>query len=147
MRVVSLTALLTAFALGAAAVAAEVKSTTRITILAEGVPVVEVRDPLVLSLSHVFAGGFIGEPAPAPDPALPRYTVTFEIQQRDDKIKVRGYEVTYCRNLATGEAFVFLPGSGDAYRRNIGTIIRDGQDGRWHRASDQWSAALNAYVR
>ena len=147
MRAVGLTALLAAFALGSIGVASEIKSTTKVTILAEGVAAVEVGDPLVLSLSNVFAGSFIGEPAPAPDAALPRYTVTFDIQQRDDKIKLRGYEVTYCRNQATGEAFVFLPGSGDAYRRNIGTIIRDGQDGRWHRASDQWSAAMNAYVR
>ena len=147
MKTVFATALVAAFALGSVGFASDIKSTVRLTISADGRSAVDVSDPLVLALSHVYVGSFIGAPVEAPDPSLTRFTVTFDIQQRDDMVKVRGYEVVYCRNAATGEGFVYLPGSGDSYRRNISTILRSGQDGRWHRASDEWSAAISAYWR
>jgi hypothetical protein len=62
-------------------------------------------------------------------------------------VKPAAYVVTYSKNRWTGEGFIYLPGrSEDAYRRNISTIIRDGQDGHWHHASQAWSAAIGARV-
>jgi len=34
-----------------------------------------------------------------------------------------------------------------SYRRNVSTILRDGQDGYWHHASEEWSAVISRYVR
>ena len=101
-------------------------------------PIVVI-DPQILTLSNVYAGTFIGTLASEPDKASLRYTVTFDVQTRDG-VKKGAYVVTYSKNRWTGEGFVYLPGRGDeSYRRNIGTILRDGQDGRWHQASEAWS--------
>ena len=95
----------------------------------------------------MFAGNFIGSPAPNPGAQLTRYTVTFDIQTLDG-VKEAAYVVQYCVDDSTGEGFVYLPGRGEpSHRRNISTILRDGQDGYWHRASDEWSAAMSLYVR
>jgi hypothetical protein len=99
---------------------------------------------VVLALSNVFDGTFIGDATPPPDAAWPRYIVTFDIQTLDG-VKPAAYVVTYSRNRWTGEGFIYLPGPGDdRYRRNIGTVLRQGQDGKWHRPSAAWGDAINA---
>ena len=131
-----------------AGVAAEIKSTTKLILAADGSDsrINEVTDDQVLKLSHVYAGTFIGEPAEPPSVSLPRYTITFDIQTREG-IKIAGYVVQYAVDAAAGQAFVYLPGRGDApYRRNISTILREKQDGRWHRASAEWSNALHPHL-
>ena len=146
MRViVGMLAVVTVVSIGA--VGPEIKSTTRLTISAAGVDPNEVIDPGVLALSNVFAGTFIGEPADAPHPSLPRHTISFDIQTLDG-VKTDAYVVHYCVDRSTGEAFVYLPGSGEpSYRRNVSTILREGQDGYWHRASAEWSHAIQPYLR
>lgn len=134
--------------LGGPGSGAEIKSTTKLIVAAEGSDsrVNEITDDRVLTLSHVFAGTFIGEPADAPGPSLPRYTITFDIQTRDG-IKTAGYVVQYAVDAANGHAFVYLPGRGEPeYRRNISTILREKQDGRWHRAAAGWSDALHPHL-
>lgn len=127
--------------------APEIKSTTKLTIFADGRGLIEITAPEVLSLSHVFAGQFIGAPAESPDSNFTRFTVVFDIQTMGG-VKHGAYAVQYVFDDSTGEAFVYLPGRGDAsFRSNISTIIRDGQDGRWHRASAEWAAAIHAYLR
>ena len=43
--------------------------------------------------------------------------------------------------------FIYLPGRGeDWHRLNGGTILRDGHDGKWHRASPAWSALLDKHL-
>ena len=141
--IVSLAALVM---LVASANAPEIKSTTRLTII-KAAGLVEITAPEVLALSHVFAGTFIGEPTPAPDSVFARHTVVFDIQTQQG-VKHGAYSVQFVFDDSTGEAFVYLPGRGEpAYRSNISTIIRDGQDGRWHRASVDWTAALHPYLR
>ncbi len=40
-----------------------------------------------------------------------------------------------------------LPGRNEeGYRLNIGLIIRDDHDGRWHQASPVWAELLNGYL-
>ena len=122
-----------------------IKETAKLTISGPGLrQPIAVIDAPVLALSNVFSGTFIGTIASEPDKALPRYVVTFDVQTREG-VKTAAYVVTSCMNRRTREAFVYLPGRGDeSYGRNGGTILRDGDDGRWHRASDGWSAALHA---
>lgn len=144
----ALLALMMTAPLSLSSITPEIKSTTRITISAnDRVGPIEITDETVLALSHVFAGKFIDQLAPAPDVALPRYTLTFDIQTLNG-VKEAAYVVLYCVDDTTGEGFVYLPGRGEpAYRRNISTILRTGQDGYWHRASGDWSAVISRYVR
>lgn len=128
-------------------VAAEIKATIKITIAAPTLPgPFEITsDSMLLSQSHVYKGSFIGAVAKAPDAALTRYTITFDIQTLEG-LKEAAYVVQYCVD-STGEGYVYLPGRGDpSHRRNISTILRDGQDGNWHRASEEWSAAIRPYL-
>ena len=126
--------------------AADIKSTTKLRITAEATPARsrDVTEAGVLAMSNVFAGAFIGQPAEVPNyQAI--YTVSFDIQARDG-VKADAYVVQYAVD-AQGRSFVYLPGRGEAgYRGNVGTIVRDGQDGRWHFASDEWSAAIQPYL-
>ena len=126
--------------------AAEIKDTTKINISVDGAQARsrDITDPRVLGLSNVFAGRFIAAPADVPN-TLTLYTITFDVQARDG-IKAAAYVVQYGVDGA-GQSFVYLPGPGETpYRRNVSTILRDGQDGRWHHASAAWSEAIQPYL-
>jgi hypothetical protein len=125
-----------------------IKETARLTISGPGLSQpLEVTDENTLAFSNVFAGTFIGEPAVnPPDAELPRYRIVFDIQTAEG-VRAAAYTVLYCKDRWTGDAFVYVPGYGDdGYRRNIGTILREGQDGRWHRAATPWSQAINRHL-
>src|SRR5580704_14259929 len=95
---------------------------------------------------NIWDGDFIGSPAPEPDKSLPRYTVSF-FTYTPRPVSLR-YVVYLTLDRQTGEGFVYLPGPGDEwYRQNIGTIMRDGQDGKWHHATTQWSRAIAQAVQ
>jgi hypothetical protein len=143
----SLVVLAVTFALGVAPHAVGIKETAKITItstlLAQPI---EIIDPTVLGLSNVFAGAFIGEQVAPPDVAGPHYTIVFDIQTLNG-VKTAAYMVAYSKNRWTGERFIYLPGPGDAsYRRNISTILRDGQDGTWHRAAEAWGIVIDSHL-
>jgi hypothetical protein len=139
--------LLTLVMLAASANPPEIKSTTKLTIIADAGGLVEITAPDVLALSHVYAGQFLGAPTEGPDSSFARHTLVFDIQTLGG-VKHGAYAVQYVFDDSTGEAFVYLPGPGEAaYWRNLSTIIRDGQDGRWHRAHAEWAALLRAYLR
>jgi hypothetical protein len=144
IRTRSLMALVVAVGLAGSARAVGIKDTTKLTVSGAGLqPSIEITDPPVLALSNVYDGTFIAAPATEPDAAWPRYTVAFDIQTLDG-VKAAAYVVYYCPDRWTGDGFIYLPGQGgEWYRRNISTILRDGQDGRWHHASGAWSAAIN----
>jgi hypothetical protein len=133
--------------LGAAPQGVGVKETAKLTVSGPGLArSIEITQQSVLVLSNVFAGTFIGAAATAPDAAWPRYAVAFDIQTMNG-VKEAAYVVTYSRNRWTGEGYIYLPGPGDEwYRRNIGTILREGEDGSWHRASPGWCEAINAQL-
>ena len=143
-RTCSLVALVVVVGLGASLPAAGVKETVKLTVSGAGLSqAIEITDRSLLDLSNVFAGTFIGAAAPAPDAASPRFAVAFDIQARDG-VREAAYVLTYSKDRWTGEGYIYLPGPRDNwYRRNIGTILRDGQDGTWHRASPAWGDAIN----
>jgi hypothetical protein len=126
-----------------AALAAAPKQTSKLTVSLSGQQIaIEITEPSVLALSNVFEGAFIADESTPPDHAWPRYTVVFDVQTLNG-VKESAYTVEFSRNPDTGESFVYLPGYGDApYRRNISTILRTSQDGRWHHASEAWSLAI-----
>ena len=139
---------LAAFVLFAASgFSAEIKATTRLTVTSTALAQpIEITDAAVLALSNVFAGRFIGTPTSVPSESLTCYTVTFDIQTLQG-VKSAAYVVAYCLGHTTDEEFIYLPGRGDApHRRNISTILREGQDGLWHRAADEWSDAIRPFL-
>ncbi|MDO8681619.1 MAG: hypothetical protein Q7R30_24170 [Acidobacteriota bacterium] len=57
------------------------------------------------------------------------------------------YVMHYAIDPATDQGFLYLPGRGeDGYRLNTNLIIRDGHDGRWHRADPTWASLVNGYL-
>ena len=148
MRTILVALATVTLAAGSLSARAEIKSTTKLTVTADGSDsrINEITEEHVLRLSHVFTGRFIGEPIDTPVASMPRYTITFDIQTHEG-VKVAAYTVQYCVDASTGEAFVYLPGRGEPpYRRNLSTIIRDGHDGRWHRAAAEWRDALYPHL-
>ena len=140
--------ILTVLSLAASIAAAPaIKATTKLTIQAVGKPRVEITRQDLLQSSNVFAGQFIGTLAATPSSALTRYMVSFDVQTNSG-VKRGAYVVHYVFDDASGEAFLYLPGRGEVgYRRNLSTIIRDGQDGRWHHADASWASSLREYLR
>lgn len=139
--------LLVILALAAAPEGVVAKGVTRhLTLAGPGLPA-----PLAVTapgaLANVWAGDFLGLPCDAPPAHLPRFLVSFHVQPPRPTVVRVVYVVHYVADPATGDGFIYLPGtSEEGYRRNIGTIVRPSQDGRWHRASEAWSRALNAHL-
>jgi len=111
-----------------------------------------VREQVILDLSGVYQGTFLGPVTDAVKPTWSRYVVTFVVEPQIPTATLpagtqRTYVAHYVRNPETDEGFVYLPGRGeDGYRTNIGMIIRDGHDGRWHHAFPAWSELLGSYL-
>ena len=118
--------------------------TVRLTITGAELPdLIETSDPA--ALANIWAGIFIGGPAEEPDRSLPRYLVMFSVRwssDAGDTIEPK-YVVRYVHDPRTARGFVYLPGRGEGgYAMNARSMLRDGQDGRWHRADPRWSDAL-----
>jgi hypothetical protein len=116
--------------------------TTRLVISGPGLPQpIETTDPE--ALANVWAGSFIGEPASEPDKSLSRYAVTFYVRPPREAFSRAMYVVYYVRDPGSGRGFVYLPGRGEeGWAMNVRTILRDGQDGRWHQAAAGWNDAV-----
>ena len=115
--------------------------------------VVAVTHPDLLDRSHVYIGAFLGPVTDPVDPAWPRYVITLIVEPRTPMPALaptgvfKPYVMHYALDPATGEGFLYLPGPReDGYRLNCNLIIRDGSDGRWHRADPTWAGLLNAYL-
>jgi hypothetical protein len=119
--------------------------TVRLTISGPGSGNIETTEPK--ALANVWVGSFIAGLAAEPDKTLPRYVVTFYVQPPRENIRAM-YVVYYVQDPRSREGFVYLPGRGeDGYSLNVRTILRDGQDGRWHNASAEWNDAIVAALR
>ena len=101
----------------------------------------------------MYAGNFLGPAIESSNPEWQRFVVTFAVGSRTPYPALaptgvqRSYVVHYARDLATDESYVYLPGRGEpGYRQNIGLIIREDHDGRWHRAAPAWAELLNGYL-
>ena len=144
-------AFIAAFVLMGTIVAGAKGTTVKLTLTGPGLGApVEIVDPAVLALSNVWEGSFIGRTmAAAPQLKGPVYTVAFDVQLPEWQragIK-RMYTVRVARDARLGLLFLYLPGRGDdAYALNASTMLRDLQDGHWHRPSAAWATALAKYL-
>ena len=123
--------------------------TIKLTITGPGLAApVEVVEPAILAGSNVFAGSFIGETVDtAPQVKVAVYTVSFDVQPPQNRPVKTAYAVLVAHDARTGALWLYLPGRGEAgYGLNVGTILRDGQDGHWHRPPAAWASALAKYL-
>ena len=127
--------------------------TVRIT-AASSTNVVAITDRDLLDYSNVYVGRFLGPVTDRRiDPEWPRYVITLVVEPRTPMPALaptgvfKPYVMHYAIDPATGEGFLYLPGRGEeGYRLNTNLIIRDGSDGRWHRAEPTWAGLLNGYL-
>src|SRR5436309_2277838 len=56
------------------------------------------------------------------------------------------YGLKYCPSARSEAGEIYLPGRGELFTINIGTIIRDGDDGKWHRASAAWENSVKGLL-
>jgi hypothetical protein len=125
------------------------KGDTRRLVIAGG----SLQAPLEIAspdaLANVWAGTFIGAPCDPPAAGLPRFEISFDVQPPREDTARRMYVVVYVEDPAAPDGgYLYLPGRGeDGYRLNVRTILRENQDGRWHRAEARWSRAINAALR
>ena len=53
------------------------------------------------------------------------------------------YTLMYVPGHDSERGYVYLPGRGEEFfQNNIGTIIRDNDDGKWHQASAAWDRVM-----
>jgi hypothetical protein len=143
---------LVALVLIAACIGVEAKGTTvKLSLTGPGLAQpIEIVEPAILGGSNVWEGSFIGDTLAAAPPVKPRiYTLSFDVRLPEwmrQGVKTM-YTVSLARDAKSGELLLYLPGRGEpGYPRNVGTMLRDGQDGHWHRASLAWATALAKYV-
>jgi hypothetical protein len=128
--------------------------TVRLDIAGSSLPKpLAVTDPALLELSNVYAGRFLGPLTDAVDPDWQRFEVSFAVERRTSypELALTGirktYVVHYARDPGTDEGYVYLPGRGEpGHRLNIGIMIRDDNDGRWHKAGREWAELLNRHL-
>jgi hypothetical protein len=126
-------------------------ATVKLTITGPGLTApVEIVERGIVDQSNVWEGSFIGEMlAAAPQVRPPLYTVTFDVQLPEwQRAGVRRmYTVSLAREAGGGGLVVYLPGRGQAgYGLNVGTILRDTQDGHWHRPPAAWASLVAKYL-
>ena len=125
-------------------------TTVKLTLSGPGLAApIEIVDPAILGGSNVWEGSFIGGTLAAPPLQPPMYTLTFDVRLPEwmrQGVKTM-YAVSLTRDAKSGELLLYLPGRGEpGYPRNVGTMLRDGQDGHWHRPPAAWAAAIAKYI-
>lgn len=139
--------------------------TTRITLAQSGRPVVAMDAAAIQDFRFgPGPGNFIGYPPtphwqpkswivedwehPVAEPAkqLPRIQATFRITHPTTQ-EHREYVVFHVRDPATGQGFVYVPGNGNPfYDTNIHTLRRGEYDGRWYRATAEWTQRVQTAI-
>ena len=144
-RSITLLSILLALAILVAPVRAK-GAVDRITVSGPGLdePIVLGKDTPEMETLNPWFGGFLGEMVEAL-PKGPLYTVDFYMNfSASGAADMRHiYTATYIPDPAGGAGYFYIPGRGDKeYELNKGTIMAAERDGKWHRASDSWEAAL-----
>ena len=110
---------------------------------------IDVIDPDTLKAYNPWGGQFIDWSRGVTN-VSPQGPQTYEVQflKKSDRgdIKVI-YAVLYAPGNSGEPGYVYLPGRGEKwYRQNTGTILRDGDDGRWHYATPAFGELVRRRV-
>lgn len=136
----------------AGSIGLEAKGTTvKLTLAGPGLAApVEIVDTAILRGSNVWEGSFLGETLDAPpSEAGATYTLTFDVLPPEwmRQPPRTMYTVLLARDAKSGGLFLYLPGRADpGYRLNVSTMLREGQDGHWHRPPSAWASAVAKHL-
>jgi hypothetical protein len=112
---------------------------------------VEVHDRQMLEGLDPWRGGFIDwkrGPVAPPSDRGPSYEILFYMKWKGRHSSLdRGdlkliYNVLYRPRSDDGPGYVYLPGKDDKYSVNMGTIIRENDDGKWHQSSASFDSLI-----
>ena len=119
---------------------------SKVTITGPGLEApIDLTDPAILEGFSPWDARFIdwqrGILTSAP-PRAPSYDVFFYLQDDVGTFQMI-YAVQYVPNAAGEQGYIYLPGPGERwYSMNIGTIIQNGHDGKWHYAAPASEAII-----
>jgi len=106
---------------------------------------IEITNPELLRGLDPWAAMFVDwgrGPKAEPPSAGKHYEVFFYLKEKNADFSLI-YALYYSPAPSGKQEYIYLPGPGEKwYRLNIGTIIRDGQDGKWHYATPAWDATM-----
>jgi hypothetical protein len=110
---------------------------------------IEATDPRILDISNVWSGQFLDHSrgtAKEPRRGLQRYEVSFYVKIADNEVRKK-YVLYYYPNSEAEPGYIYLPGKGETwYSLNVGTIIRQEQDGKWNYASPAWEDLIKSVI-
>lgn len=124
--------------------------TVKIVISGDGLASpIEVTDQRILDSSNVWMGNFLDASrgtVKEPPAGLPRYEVSFYVKLGDNNVRKK-YVAYYYPNPSAGQGYIYLPGRGETWHSlNVGTIVRDGRDGKWNYASPPWEDLIKPLI-
>lgn len=107
----------------------------------------DVTDPQILDISHAWGETFLDQSRQpldeAPQGGRP-YEVSFYSLIADELRKT--CVVYYYPGAAADQGLVYLPGKGAVWGLNVGTVLREGRDGKWNYAFPRWDALMKAAI-
>lgn len=116
---------------------------------------IEIRDGQALAGLDPWTGGFIDwkrGPVASPSDRGPSFEILFYMKWKGRHSNFdRGdlkliYDVRYHPGSEGGPGYVYLPGRDDKYSVNMGTIVRENDDGKWHQASARLESLIKRVV-
>ncbi len=106
---------------------------------------IEITDRQTLNEFSPWSGQFIDWKrgvVPAPTDQKPQFEVLIYMKSTRGDLRLI-YTVMYCPKPDNRTGYIYLPGTDDPrYRTNVSTILRDGDDGKWHLANPAWEATV-----
>jgi hypothetical protein len=123
-----------------------------ITIVGPGIDEpIEITDMKILWRFDPWAAQFMdaGGPLEAPPDvgSAEPYQVVFYLRDNSDELQMR-YVFDYYPAVTEDRSYIYFPGPGEpSYEVNIGTIIRDNSDGRWHYAMPTWGVMVQEQLQ
>jgi hypothetical protein len=110
---------------------------------------IEVTDQRILDISNVWSGQFLDRSrgtAKEQPRGLQRYEVSFYVKIADNNVRKK-YVLYYYPNPSTEPGYIYLPGKGEIwYSLNVGTIIRNEQDGKWNYVFPGWDNLIKPMI-
>ena len=107
----------------------------------------EITDPQILNLSNVWMGTFFDvshDPVPEAPRGIGPYQISFYVKWGGE---VQRKYVVYYHPRLSDPGYIYLPGSGDTWQfLNWGTVVRRGEDGKWHYALTEWEKLVKPLI-
>jgi len=109
----------------------------------------EITDPKILDLSNVWMGRFIDsdhDPVTEPPRGIGPYEISFYVKFGENDIRKK-YVLYYHPRSGSQPGYIYLPGRGDTWQYlNWSTIMREGDDGKWHYALPTWESLVKPLI-